>query len=272
MDNYQRMKSDKRHQGSRDVAEDHLADQRGNGSKGGMRTSSRDERKLRGADPVEVNDARQSDGELSSEGSDESRSSQEEVSWIQWFCSLQGNEFFTEVAEEFIQDDFNLTGLGSQVPYYDYALDIILDVESPQDEVLTEEQQELVESAAEVLYGLIHARYIVTQRGMQQMVEKYNRYEFGRCPRVYCEGQAVLPVGQSDVAQKYTIKVYCPRCGEIYYPKSARKGAMDGAFVGTSFPHLLLMAYPELVPPRPSQNYVPRVYGFRLRQRPPTPP
>jgi casein kinase II subunit beta len=42
-------------------------------------------------------------------------------------------------------------------------------------------------------------------------------------------------------------------CGEIYYPKSARKGAMDGAFVGTSFPHLLLMAYPELVPPRPAQ-------------------
>jgi casein kinase II subunit beta len=34
---------------------------------------------------------------------------------LQWFCSLQGNEYFTEVAEEFIQDDFNLTGLGSQV-------------------------------------------------------------------------------------------------------------------------------------------------------------
>ena len=30
------------------------------------------------------------------------------------------------------------------MPYYDYALDIILDVETPQDELLTEDQQELV--------------------------------------------------------------------------------------------------------------------------------
>ena len=39
---------------------------------------------------------------------------------------MQGNEFFTDVAEDFVQDEFNLTGLGSLVPYYDYALDIIL--------------------------------------------------------------------------------------------------------------------------------------------------
>lgn len=46
------------------------------------------------------------------------------------------------------------------VPYYEYALDMVLDVEMPMEDSLTEEQQEIVESAAEMLYGLIHARYV----------------------------------------------------------------------------------------------------------------
>ncbi|XVF52459.1 hypothetical protein PTKIN_Ptkin05aG0019800 [Pterospermum kingtungense] len=170
------------------------------------------------------------ESETDSEESDVSGSDGDDTSWISWFCNLRGNEFFCEVDDDYIQDDFNLCGLSSQVPYYDYALDLILDVESSHGDMFTEEQNELVESAAEMLYGLIHARYILTSKGMAAMLDKYKNYDFGRCPRVYCCGQPCLPVGQSDIPRSSTVKIYCPRCEDIYYPRSKYQGSILLAF------------------------------------------
>lgn len=191
---------------------------------------------------------------------------EEDVSWIQWFCSLRGNEFFCEVDESFIQDNFNLTGLSEQVPYYLYGLDMLLDVQSPYEEKWTEEQQEIVETQAEKLYGLIHSRFIVTTRGLDAMNEKFQSVAFGRCPRYHCEGQPVLPVGLSDSAQLHSVRIFCPRCEEIYYPKSARHARIDGAYFGTTFAHLLCMMFPDSVPNRTSSPrlYCPRIFGFKL--------
>eukprot|EP00741_Cyanophora_paradoxa_P003138 tig00000670_g3047.t1 len=190
----------------------------------------------------------------------------DEVSWIQWFCGLKGNEFFCEVDEDFIEDGFNLCGLRAQVNLYDEAIAMILDRELPNPN-LTDEQHQLVEASAEFLYGLIHARFILTSRGLSAMLEKYKNVEFGRCPRVFCQGQPVLPVGLSDIPRQRTVCVFCPRCEDVYYPRSSRAAQLDGAFFGTTFAHLLLMTYNDMVEPKQAQQkYVPRIYGFKIHK------
>lgn len=45
-------------------------------------------------------------------------------SWITSFCSLLGHEYFAEISEDFVEDDFNLTGLQTQVAMYKEALEV----------------------------------------------------------------------------------------------------------------------------------------------------
>ncbi len=210
-----------------------------------------------------------------------SSSSQAAETWINAFCSLTGHEYFAEVGEDFIEDDFNLTGLQSQVPMYKEALEMILDVE-PEDATDEEDDEEeddeddeemqvmdrgypdaesraaarrhlrlasdlsVIESSAEMLYGLIHQRFITSRAGIQQMAEKYEMGHFGHCPRVYCHGAKVLPVGCSDIPGQETVKLFCPSCLDVYTPPNSRFQTVDGAFFGTTFGCLFFMTFPDM--------------------------
>ena len=121
-------------------------------------------------------------------------------------------------------------------------------------------------------------------------LEKYQNFEFGRCPRVCCQGQPVLPVGESDIPRTNTLKLFCPKCQDIYFPPLARHSSnligksktnkkknmhfhffffptdLDGAYFGRTFPHMLFQMYPESVPQKATSSYVPRIFGFKIHK------
>ncbi|ORX38185.1 casein kinase II regulatory subunit-domain-containing protein [Kockovaella imperatae] len=238
----------------------------------------------------------------SSEGSSTQTST---LTWINWFTSLPGHDYFCDVHEDFIEDDFNLTGLQAMVPFWKEALEMVLDVE-PEEDSNKIPDMSIVESSAELLYGLVHQRFILTKAGLTSMVEKYELGHFGSCPRVYCHWTHVLPVGRADMPGIDTVKLFCPNCGDIYSPPSSKYANVDGAFFGTTFGPLFFQTYPELLPapfappantssrpqssasspedqppegtltnPNPHggtkvplvQIYQPRIYGFKVSER-----
>jgi casein kinase II subunit beta len=177
------------------------------------------------------------------------------------FISSRGNEYFCEIDEEYITDRFNLTGLNTEVHYYQHALDLITDVFDLDCE---DDMRETIEKSARHLYGLVHARYIVTTRGLAKMVEKFKKSDFGRCPRVMCESHPLLPFGPSDNPGLKTVKLYCAKCEDIYNPKSSRHASIDGAYFGSSFHNILFQVYPALVPVKSRRRYEPKIFGFKV--------
>lgn len=158
----------------------------------------------------------------------------------------------------------------------------------------------VIESSAEMLYGLIHQRFICSRAGIQQMSEKYELGHFGCCPRTNCDQARTLPVGLSDIPGEGTVKLFCPSCLDVYVPPNSRFQTVDGAFFGRTFGSLFLLTFPEYdltkrgievlssagsrihdaeslvngmyaknIGPGlgPGRIYEPRIYGFRVSER-----
>eukprot|EP00592_Proboscia_alata_P001959 CAMPEP_0194371142 /NCGR_PEP_ID=MMETSP0174-20130528/19523_1 /TAXON_ID=216777 /ORGANISM="Proboscia alata, Strain PI-D3" /LENGTH=697 /DNA_ID=CAMNT_0039149027 /DNA_START=592 /DNA_END=2685 /DNA_ORIENTATION=- len=219
---------------------------------------------------------------------------------------------------DYLTDSFNLANLGplierrfgsvmtinkninKQFPTYRAALRLIISTSptTPQkvmSAILQEEERkyssttnttmtirstpEQIQKASEMLYALIHQRYVTSLRGLevvrramlQHSKQKNNKNQrqgiaclFGKCPRVKCRGMPLLPYGFSDEYEQYQeqdediksgqnenflksaassqMMKYCCSCGEALYAWDSR---VDGSAWGTSFCHLFLMTHGE---------------------------
>ncbi|CAJ1328557.1 unnamed protein product [Effrenium voratum] len=143
---------------------------------------------------------------------------------------------------------------------------MILSAEAPEDDDLADPEFLEIYRDASDLYGVIHARYIVSPRGLQAMRDKYLKGVFGTCPRVLCDRQNTLPIGLAEDLHAAQVKMFCPKCDQVYACKSKFR-ELDGACFGTSFPQVFLQTYPSLVPLEIPTPFVPRIFGFKLHKQ-----
>lgn len=202
-------------------------------------------------------------------------------SWIEWFLSFRGNEFFCAVDEDFITDRFNITGIGHDIPQFKKAYELISGSYSKNYEILNRfnlfladqdendgEIRNIIEKSARHTYGLIHSRFILTSSGLEKMLEKYEQGVFGTCPRVLCKQSKLIPSGISDITGVEGLKLFCPHCEDIYTPKSGRHASIDGAYFGITFAHMLAQTFPSTIAhTKDKKKYIPKIFGFRIADR-----
>lgn len=120
------------------------------------------------------------------------------TSWINHLLRKPENAFLCVVDDTFIRDGFNLVGLSDLVMGYELALQTMLDETTVGKSSCTGKagKSKATEAAAELLYGLVHARFVLTPSGVEKMFIKYKAGCFGYCPRVNCRRTNVLPIGR----------------------------------------------------------------------------
>jgi casein kinase II subunit beta len=194
----------------------------------------------------------------------------DERSWMEWFHSPKENSIFVEIDQEYALDKFNLTGLMLDDPtYFQDALALITDTLEEHEKLLREFENDKarrnqVVATALQMYGLIHARYILTPAGMKKMTAKYEQGIFGSCPRTLCQKEFMLPCGLFDAPRLSGLKLFCPKCKDIYDPVGHRYQFIDGACFGSTFPHLFLLSCTENGFKKKKEPYIPKIFGFKI--------
>ena len=118
------------------------------------------------------------------------------------------------------------------------------------------------------LYGLIHQRYILTNRPIPERIrEKLGQGHNDKgeyfCPTCGNSIEDVVPIAMSEELSVSRVKIFCPKCEDVYIPTS-KFVDIDGAYFGKSFPIIFFQTFPELVPDEAKKSFVPKIYGFKI--------
>uniref|UniRef100_A0A7E4ZXP0 Casein kinase II subunit beta n=1 Tax=Panagrellus redivivus TaxID=6233 RepID=A0A7E4ZXP0_PANRE len=177
-------------------------------------------------------------------------SSIDESDFITWINSLMATRLMIPIDLYFLRDSFNRTGIDKMLNITPTKLEELMEFIIDDVELPDEDYDELNKDAVEV-YGLLHARFLLTERGLNQVRDLYENGEYGQCPRHACDGQNVLPIdAQLPPPEPNHVQIYCPKCEEIYRIGEKTKSPISGAFFGADLPQTFFMAFPELRPKR----------------------
>lgn len=184
--------------------------------------------------------------------------------WVDYFLSKKSSKLYVRIDEEFICNSFNLFGIRKRVDNFTDACNVIRRNVSDLDAYGS--RRDAIEKDAEKVYGLLHARFLLTRNGWDLMLQKYNQKDlFPKCPRVFCRNCPCLPYGVSEEPGREKVKMFCPNCYDIYNIDDPDITDIEGAYFGPSWIHMFLQKYPDLIQREPAVRvYVPRICGFKI--------
>lgn len=152
--------------------------------------------------------------------------------WRSLYRDMSPTAWMIEVDDYFLQSTVSYYGLSSLVPHYGSAASVI----KGRVRDITRFPGGNPEVPCRKLYGLLHQRFITSDDGIRRLHEKYRHGIYGKCPRVACTNHHLLPMGLTIEPGVDTVKLWCPKCHDVYDCDSD----IDGAYFGPDIPIMFM--------------------------------
>lgn len=180
--------------------------------------------------------------------------------WLDCFLATPCGKYFVKVDKDYLDDNFNIYGLKDKLDGsvdYRTIIQIIRGKEG-------KPTNEKVAKYVEIIYGLIHARFLMTKSGLELIHKKYTDCVYETCPNYNCRAQC-LPYGKNPDPGRRLL-MYCPACHDVYYCSRPECQYIDGSAFLSSYIVPFEHEYPSIkkIPPPPKPNL--RIFGFKIEE------